>query len=453
MKDPAAQSNRILVVLFVGVLMGALDIAIVGPALPAMRAEFGADERAISWVFTIYVLFNLIGTPLMAKLSDRLGRRLVYTLNVALFAAGSLIVASAHSLDQVLVGRAVQAFGAGGIFPVASAVIGDTLPVEKRGRALGLIGAVFGIAFLLGPFVAALLLRFGWQWLFIVNLPVAAALMIASWRILPGARPRTAGKPFDWAGVLLLSGALAALALGLSNIDSHRLLQSLRQPMVWGLLLAGAVACVATAAVERRAADPVLRPSWFASRQILLVALFAAGAGLGEAGMVFLPDLAVSALGMTAHDSSYILVPVVLTLAVGSPGFGRLLDRTGPKPIVLIALLALAAGAALPALMPTTLTVLIVAGALVGLGLSGLLGAPLRYILLAEVPADERAAAQGLLTIFIGIGQLLCGVLIGAIASSAGGGAVGYREAFGTIAVLVALMAVASLGLANRRPA
>jgi EmrB/QacA subfamily drug resistance transporter len=458
MNDPGtprepASTNRILAVLFVGVLMGALDIAIVGPALPAMRQEFGADERAISWVFTIYVLFNLLGTPLMAKLSDRLGRRLVYTLDVALFAVGSLVVASAHSLEQVLVGRAVQAFGAGGIFPVASAVIGDTLPPEKRGRALGLIGAVFGIAFLLGPFVAALLLRFGWQWLFIVNLPIAAALMVASWRILPGALPRVAATPFDWAGVLLLSGTLAALALAVSNVDSHRLAASVAQPEVWGLLVAGALAGAATVAVERRAADPVLRPSWFASRQIRLVALFAAGAGLGEAGMVFLPDLAVSALGMTAHDSSYILVPVVLALAIGSPLFGRLLDRSGPQPIVLLALVALAAGAAAPALLPTTHSVLVVAGALVGFGLSGLLGAPLRYILLEEVPAGERAAAQGLLTVFIGVGQLLCGVLIGAIASSAGGGAVGYREAFGTIAVLVALMAVASLGLVNRRPA
>lgn len=449
---PADQgANRILAVLFVGVLMGALDIAIVGPALPAMRAEFGADERAIAWVFTIYVLFNLVGTPLMAKLSDRLGRRLVYTLDVALFAAGSLVVATAHSLDQVLVGRAVQAFGAGGIFPVASAVIGDALPPERRGRALGLIGAVFGIAFLLGPFVAAGLLRFGWEWLFIVNLPVAVALMVASWRILPGAAGRDDTPPFDWAGMLLLSIALGALSMGLSNIDSHQLSQSLAQPRVWALLLAGLLASFATAVVERRAADPLLRPSWFGSRQIRLVALFAAGAGLGEAGMVFLPDLAVSAIGMSAHDSSYILLPVVLALAVGSPTFGRLLDRIGPKPIVLGALLTLAAGAAVAGALPTTHAVLIVAGVLVGLGLSGLLGAPLRYILLAEVAADERAAAQGLITIFIGVGQLLCGVLIGAIAASAGGGALGYREAFGVIAVLVALMAVASLGLAARR--
>lgn len=451
MTPAAAGTNRILAVLFVGVLMGALDIAIVGPALPAMRAEFGADERAISWVFTIYVLFNLVGTPLMAKLSDRLGRRLVYTLDVALFAAGSLRVATARSLEQVLIGRAIQAFGAGGIFPVASAVIGDVLPAERRGRALGLIGAVFGVAFLLGPFVAALLLRFGWEWLFIVNLPIAAVLMFASWRVLPGASGRTTALPFDWAGVLLLSTALGAVALGLSGIDSRRLAQSVAQPAVWGLLLAGLLAAAATVAAERRAADPVLRLSWFASRQIRLAVLFAAGAGLGEAAMVFLPDLAVSALGMSAHDSSYVLLPVVLALTIGSPAFGRLLEHSGPKPIVLFALLALAGGSALAAALPTTRLVLVAAGALVGIGLSGLLGAPLRYILLAAVPAGERAAAQGLLTIFIGVGQLLCGVLIGAIAASAGGGALGYREAFGVIAVLVALMAVASLRLEGRR--
>jgi MFS family permease len=110
MNARAANPNRILVVLFVGVLLGALDIAIVGPTLPAMRAGFGADERAISWVFTIYVLFNLIGTPLRAKLADRLGRRLV------------------HTLDQVRVGRATQAFGAGGIFPVASLGLANRRP-------------------------------------------------------------------------------------------------------------------------------------------------------------------------------------------------------------------------------------------------------------------------------------------------------------------------------------
>ena len=146
--------NQLLLVLFIGVLMGALDIAIVGPALPAIQAYFGVGERAIAWIFAIYVLFNLVGTPLMAKLSDALGRRSIYVADVTLFALGSLLVAAAPNFGLLLVGRAVQGLGAGGIFPVASAVIGDTFPPEKRGSALGLIGAVFGLAFLVGPHLA-----------------------------------------------------------------------------------------------------------------------------------------------------------------------------------------------------------------------------------------------------------------------------------------------------------
>ncbi len=122
--------NQVLLVLFLGVLMGALDIAIVAPALPSIQKFFDIGDRLLTWTFTIYVLFNLIGTPLMAKLSDTFGRRSIYILDVTLFALGSLVVAlSPQSMFSVLlVGRALQGLGAGGIFPVASAVIGDTFP-------------------------------------------------------------------------------------------------------------------------------------------------------------------------------------------------------------------------------------------------------------------------------------------------------------------------------------
>ena len=106
----------ILALLFVGVLMGALDIAVVGPALPAIQASFKVDERAVAWIFDIYVLANLVGTPLMAKLSDQFGRRPLYVLDTLLFAAGSLVVALAPSFGVLLVGRAIQGLGA----PVAS---------------------------------------------------------------------------------------------------------------------------------------------------------------------------------------------------------------------------------------------------------------------------------------------------------------------------------------------
>nr|HRJ43820.1 MFS transporter [Caldilineaceae bacterium] len=199
--------GSLLTVLFLGVLMGALDIAIVGPALPAIQNAFAIDERAVVWIFTMYVLFNLIGAPLMAKLSDRYGRRAVYLADVALFAGGSLLVALAPNFGLLLAGRALQGISAGGIFPVASAVIGDTFPEEKKGRALGMIGAVFGLAFIVGPILGGILLIWGWQWLFLVNLPVAGLVMILGSRSLPTTRPAVV-QPFDLPGMAALAVAV-----------------------------------------------------------------------------------------------------------------------------------------------------------------------------------------------------------------------------------------------------
>ena len=134
-KSVPRESLGLLAVLFAGVLMSALDIAIVGPALPAIQDAFGVDSRGLSWVFNTYILFGLLSAPLMAKLSDRYGRRSIYLLDIALFALGSLVVAYSPNFQVLLLGRAVQALGAGGILPVASAVIGDTFPPERRGPA------------------------------------------------------------------------------------------------------------------------------------------------------------------------------------------------------------------------------------------------------------------------------------------------------------------------------
>ena len=115
-----------MALLFVGVLMGALDLAVIGPALPAIQSEFLLDNRQLSWLFNIYVLAQLIGTPLLAKASDKFGRRDVYIACILGFAAGSLLLVVATSYEMLFLGRGIQGFGASGIFPVAAAVIGDT---------------------------------------------------------------------------------------------------------------------------------------------------------------------------------------------------------------------------------------------------------------------------------------------------------------------------------------
>jgi MFS family permease len=443
------QQRRLLVTLLLGTLMAALDLAIIGPALPAIEADFGIDSRSLAWIFNIYILLQLVGTPLMAKLSDRYGRRQVYVLNLALFGVGSVIVVVAPDFATLLVGRAVQGFGASGIFPVASAVIGDTFPAEKRGPTLGLLGAVFGIAFLLGPILGGVLLRFSWHWLFLINIPIILYLIGQALRLVPATRAEVSA-PFDLAGAVLLSVLLAALAVGLTNLDSGQLATSLRAPGV-GPFLVVAVALVPLLWwVERRAADPVLSPALLRSRQMRVTALIAVGAGTLEAGSAFFPALAVAALGVTDYNASLLLLPSVLATTVGAPLMGRALNAVGSRLIVQVGLAGISIGALIYALADLTVTLFVVGGIVGGFGFAAILGAPLRYIVLNEASAAERGAAQGLLTLFLAVGQLAGAALIGGVATSRGGGPAGYQFAFLLLGLLTAGLVAAGFGLKSR---
>jgi EmrB/QacA subfamily drug resistance transporter len=452
-------NNKTLPILFIGVLMGALDIAIISPALPSIRSYFGITERALAWIFSIYVLFNLMGTPLMAKLSDRFGRRAIYILDVTLFAIGSLMVALAPSslFFIALVGRAIQGFGAGGIFPVASAVIGDTFPPEKRGRALGLIGAVFGIAFIIGPILGGVILSFAsWHWLFLINLPIAAMVIALSLKGLPSMKI-DAGKKFDWAGVAILALTLASLALAINQLDTSTFLTSLISINVLPFLISFVVLLVVLVLVEKRAENPLLSPKLFNRRQLLLTYALSSGGGFAEAGLVYIPLLAVvtlAARGITDSNSSWLLMPVVLAMSVGSPLAGRTLDKLGSRVVILSGTFITAMGMALLGFFPGNMALFILSGVLIGFGLSSLLGAPLRYVMLNETTAEERSVAQGVVAIFSSTGQLLGASLIGAIAASgaaAGNGASGYSKAFLVTAAISVVMVGIALLLKNRK--
>ncbi len=449
MTDEKKQRNRVLALLFLGVLMAALDIAIIGPALPAIRKAFGIGDRAAAWMLTMYVLFNLVGTPLMAKLSDRFGRRALYVADVGIFALGSLVVALSPTYGWVLVGRATQGLGAGGIFPVASAVIGDVFPPEKRGGALGLIGAVFGIAFLIGPILGGLLLLLSWHWLFLVNLPVAVVVMVMAGRLLPSRRAEVV-RSFDGMGMVTLAVLLASLAFGLNRLNAEHLWQSLASTGVWPFLVLGVVLVLVFVAVERRAHDPVVRPGLFGSRQVKLASALSLGAGLTEAAVVFVPALLVAAFGVTTSTASFMLLPVVLAMSVGAPVSGRMLDRYGSRVVVLVGTALIAGGMLLVGFFPASLGLFYTAGVLIGLGLAALLGSSLRYVMLAEATAAERGAAQGILTVFISVGQLVGVAVVGAVIGSYGSSMHGYGTAFLMVGVVLAFLTLLSLGLKSR---
>jgi len=442
-------NNLVLGVLFVGVLMAALDIAIIGPALPAIRDYFRVDDRAISWVFTSYLLFNLIGTPLMARLADDWGRRLIYLGDVTLFIIGSLVVAVAPSFVWVLVGRGIQGLGSGGIFPVASAVIGDSFPPERRGRALGLIGAVFGIAFLIGPILGGVLLLFGWRWLFLAPLPIALGVLIAAARILPTSH-HPSRRPFHWSGMLLLGTSLAALAFGINQWDAKNGLGGVLAPKVgMTLLLAVALGWSFWRSI-RKVEYPLLSPELFRTGLARRTELLAVGAGVVEGVMVFVPALLVAAFHISHSTASFMLVPPVISLAVGAPIAGRLLDRFGARRVILAGTSLLTVGTAVISWPPLSHFTFYSGALLLGLGLAALLGAPLRYLMLQVTSATDRAAGQGLISLLTKIGQLISGNAVGGLAASLGGGVIGYVGAFRILTWFILGMVVLAWGLPRR---
>lgn len=419
--------------------MAALDIAILGPAIPAIRESFGLSERQVSWVFSVWVLANLVSVPIMSKLADKFGRKLIYMLDIALFSVGGLVVAFAPGFAVLLVGRALQGAAVSGIFPVAGAVIGDAFEPEKRGRAFGVLGSVFGVAFIIGPIFAGLMLNVGWRWLYVSFSPLGLVLLGLCWFFLPADTERSE-KPLDVKGLLSLAGILLALSYAISVLDTANLLESLSEWRVINSILVIALLIPIFTMATKKAADPVFRVDLFKNRQVAVALLIAIGAGISEAAFIFFPTIAVLSFRVSLSEASYMLLPLMAAVAIGSPLAGRLLDRYGSKLIVLLSLIFLSLGMLGIATSPESKAVFYVASICIGLGLAGILGSALSYILIHEANKQERAISQGVITLFISIGQLLSAAMVGAIAASSEIELDGYRSAFAVIVVITFIL-------------
>lgn len=436
---PAPAPRRLLPVIYVAVFLAALDTAVTAPAIPALRAAFGLDHRAVALVTTVYVLFSLVSTAPMAALGDRHGRRGVFLAGIGLFALGSLMVALAPSFGGLLAGRAVQGVGGGGILPVATAMIGDAFEGPERGRALGLVGAMYGMAFVLGPPVAGLLMvTLSWHWIFLANLPIAVLLLAWGARVLPSARRVEAHPPLDVAGGALLFVVLAAAVLGITRVADDVVGRT-----VWPLLLALALLLLPVlATIERRARQPMIPPVLLGRRRLALTYALAAGAGFGMGAVVFLTSVASAAHGVEHRHGGFVLLPLVVCSMLGSAGAGRLLARTGPRPQMVAGFAAMALGYAGVAATGAGFAAFLAATLPVGLGVGLVVGGALRSVAIDEAPAEFRAAAQGLINIFTSIGTLLATATIGALADAAGGGARGLSLAYLAVVVLMAACGV-----------
>lgn len=439
----------LLLTLGLGVFAGALDLGVLSPALPALGATFGVGPRELAWVFTLYLLANVVAIPVMTKLADRYGRRPIYILCVAIFAAGSVLAIVAPTFGVFLTARAIQAAGAGGIFPVATAAIADRVPAERRGAALGLVAATWGLAAVIGPSIGGLITHVvSWHWVFAPNLPLAIVVIALARRHVPATAANARG-PLDVAGIVTLGvGLLATMALLTRLYAADGLVRPAR---AWALVAIAVVAFTRFAFVERRAQQPVIAPRLFADRQLQVTYALEVLIGALEGALFFIPAALVAGEHLSYATAGGVAALGAFCFVAVIPLAGRALDAVGSRAVLSVGTLLTAAGMAIFAYGFPVLWLAIVAMIVAGVGFGALLGAPTRYIVTNRVGPEQRSAAVGLLSIMLIIGQILGGSLGGGVAGSHGADAVaGYRVAYLVFTGIALAATLMTAGLASR---
>ena len=418
--------------------MGSLDTGIIGPVLPSIEQSFHLTSRESSWIFTLFVIFFMIGSPIMAKFSDFYGRKKIFILDVVLFAVGSCLIAFSFNIESIFIGRIVQGFGCGGLFPVAGAFIGDAFPLEERGKALGIIGSVFGISAIGGPLVGAALIPFGWNWCFTINIPISIFLIVFAVYILPDFEEKRKLK-IDILGIIVLSLISIFLAYGLNQIDSSNILANILSVNVAPFLILFIILIPIFFKIEKRAEESIVPIHMFKNKEISIACIETLCYGIIYSSAIFVPSLVILSMGLNEQFASLMLIPILGANAVAAPVIGRFLDSTGSRKIMSVGTLILAIGLIAIAAYPSNLILFIAAGCLIGVGMVTIIGAPLRYIVLCEANPYERGAGQAIVNMLSSAGQLIGGALIGGIIASFSG-IWGYKISL-IIAAIVAIIA------------
>lgn len=416
----AKTRNLILALFLIGVFMGSLDTGIIGPVLPSIEQNFNLTSRESSWIFTLFVIAFMIGSPVMAKFSDFYGRKKIFILDVVLFGIGSCLIAFSFNIESIFLGRIVQGFGCGGIFPVAGAFIGDAFPLNERGKALGIIGSVFGISAIGGPLVGAALIPFGWNWCFTINIPISIFLIAFAFYILPDAENERDLK-IDYLGIVMLSLLAIFLSYGLNQIDSSNFINSLISLNVAPFLLIFIVLIHIFVRVEKRAQESIVPIHMLKNREIGIACIETLCYGIIYSSVIFIPSLVILSMGLNDQLASLMLIPILGANAVAAPILGKFLDSTGSRKLMMIGTLMLTIGLIAIAIYPNNLIFFIIAGCIIGVGMVTIIGAPLRYIVLSEAKPQERGAGQAIVNMLSSAGQLIGGALIGGVIASFSG--------------------------------
>lgn len=333
--DRVRSSRRLLVTLGVlgGSFLAAMEATIVATAMPTVVGQFGGLHH-YSWVFSGYMLTSTVTTPVWGRMADVYGRRRPYLVALGLFLIGSVLCGVATSMTQLIVFRALQGIGAGGMLPLGMVILGDMFSLEERARAQALFAGVWGVSSIAGPLIGAVLTESAsWRWIFFINLPFGMAAAFLVGRFLQDKLVDDRGS-VDYLGAGVLMGAVTALMLALNQTGVP---DASLSPAAVQTLYGAAVALGGLFVwLERRTVHPILPLSLLGNRMV--ASTTASGTLLGIAifgALAFVPLYVQAALGRSAREAGSVLTPLLLGWVLMSIVTGRMLPRLGFRPFIL----------------------------------------------------------------------------------------------------------------------
>ncbi|MFE1824072.1 MDR family MFS transporter [Streptomyces anulatus] len=415
---PKRQLYAVIAAALLAMLLGALDGMIVGTAMPQIVGELGGFDR-LSWVVTVYLLAIAVTTPVWGKLGDMYGRKGAFAISIVVFVLGSVLSGAAQDMTQLIVFRALQGLGAGGLMVGALALIGTLIPPREQGKYQGVMSAVMGLAMVSGPLVGGVITdQLGWRWCFYVNVPVGAlALLLISGLRLP--RTPRSGARVDYPGVLLLAVAVSALVL-VTTWGGRELAWT--SPVLLTVAACGVAALLALLVVERRADEAVLPLALFRTANFSLITLVGLllGAVLTSA-VTFLPILGQSSQGSSATGSGLLLLPMFGAMVLVGLFAGRFITATGKyKIVVLLGGFFLVAGSFLLVPVDRDTSPYFSGACMAALGIGmGLLTQTTILISLQSAPIEDLGAASGAATLARTLGGSIGVAVSGALFAGA----------------------------------